>query len=315
MQILKRRSLEGELVARVAMHGEYRLCVTRPDGTLAQDTGWFDNAILNAGMDRVGQGPQIGGAAIGQGTAVPAFTQTALQSLSAWTTTAVSNTQGAQGASPYFKTHTLQYRFAAGVLNGDYTEVGIGWGSTTLFSRALILDSLGAPTVIRVNAGEQLDLYYRLRYYYVETDVAGSFTLNGNAGGSYDYTSRPGQITSSLYPGTGMSSGAHPANANGFEYPYAWGPTATLGPITGSMSGAGAGYASLRTVDAYVTGSNQATGRATWEPAFGNIAGGIRGVDAYCSLGTWQYQFNTPIPKTATRTLVLNMRLAWARRG
>ena len=132
-------------------------------GVEIERTPWFDNIILDSGLNRWGTAASIAGAAIGTGTATPASTDTGLQSESHYTTTGgTGGGSTALGSSPYNNTVTYVYRTTLGSLNGNYTEVGVGWATGQMFSRALILDGGGSPTTISVTSAQQLDIVYQL---------------------------------------------------------------------------------------------------------------------------------------------------------
>jgi hypothetical protein len=158
--------------------GRYRLRASLEDGTITKDTGWFDNLILDQGMDQIGQNSNSGVAhdepilgavgCVGTGTTAPTIADTQLE---AWLASA-GNYSGytrtwVTGAEPYWKCiHT--YRFSTGAAAGNLTEVGVGktnYDGTGLFSRALIVDGGGSPTVLTVTSSEILDLTYEFRVY------------------------------------------------------------------------------------------------------------------------------------------------------
>lgn len=100
---------------------------------------WFRNLILDAGLERMGTAAFITTCAVGSGSSTPVVSQTALDTLVASTTTQQATNSGAQSSSPYFGWKRITFRFATGVAAGNLSEVGVGWGASTLFSRALIL--------------------------------------------------------------------------------------------------------------------------------------------------------------------------------
>jgi hypothetical protein len=50
-----------------------------------------------------------------------------------------------------------------------------------------------------------------------------------------------------------------------------------------------------------------------WELDNGNLAGGIKSVVWPSTIGTYQIEFDTTIPKTNVRVLHLNFRVSWDR--
>lgn len=309
--IIKRRFIEGEVGARMSMEGLYRLQVRRADGSLKRDTGWFRNIITDGGLNRLGTGAAGGTCVIGTGTATPAATDSALQNLSASTTNINQYQMSNSGAPDYAHFWTRTFRFALGALNGNYTEVGVGWATSSLFSRALILDGGGNPTTITVLADEQLDVIYQLRTYSPTTDWGGTYTIGGvstdvvgrlsQAGGTFGGTGGPlsGSLDATVISGFGKSA-------------Y----TGDIGVITGLPSGtnnsvvtaASATYSNNSLVrDTTVTG-----GLNEW-----NLSGGIRSVHLPGSTAvahSYQYQFTPKIAKDNTKTLALTFRIGWGRR-
>jgi hypothetical protein len=97
-----------------------------------------------------------------------------------------------------------------------------------------------------------------------------------------------------------------------------------IGDITdssfgGSPSGAGNSSANIVVNNTYVTGTYRRTGTIGWTYANGNDAAGIGGVKiaygAQSGYGHYQfkYLFSTPIMKTNTQELRLNMTVTWSR--
>jgi hypothetical protein len=181
IQILKRRFVDVGLPQdRIVAKGRYQLRKLKNGIYTGEETPWFDNIILDSGLNRWGTGTIISGAAIGTGTATPASTDTGLQTQTHYTTTTGTGTGiTAGGSSPYNNTRTFVYRTTLGALNGNYSEVGVGWASGSMFSRALILDGGGSPTTISVASDEQLDIVYQLSVYPPLTDTSTSVTISG----------------------------------------------------------------------------------------------------------------------------------------
>lgn len=80
-----------------------------------------------------------------------------------------------------------------GVAAGNLSEVGMGWGNSNLWNRALIKDINGNPTTITILSDEYLDVVSEIRIYPTPS-VSGSFSLldkNGNLISSHTYTGMP----------------------------------------------------------------------------------------------------------------------------
>ena len=310
--ILKRNYIEGGASHRHEMTGEYRMEVRRADGSLKHDTGWFKNLILNEGLNRLGTGEAGTGCAVGTGTSAPAATQTALQARSAWTTTNQSNVYSAQPTAPYFLTHARTYRFALGALNGNYSEVGVGWTQDNMFSRALIVDGGGNPSPITVLADEQLDVTYRLRLYFPTTDWGGTYTIGG---ASNTVTGRMVSVTSNWWSSYNSPLGNGPVvpvlGSPGAGAGYA-GP---LGAVTaGNPSGSFAGNSDSVNLLAYTNNSYSRSGTVGFGLNTGNAAT-FKVLTAVAGmLGQVQYDFAPAIAKDNTKTLLFTLSSSWARR-
>jgi hypothetical protein len=276
-----------------------------------QETPWFDNLILDAGLNRWGTGNIIDRTCIGTGTVAPATTQTSLQSFSASSTntTGITSSVANSGASLYYNELVRGNRFNAGTLNGTYTEVGVGWGDTTLFSRALIVDGSGNPTSITVLSDEVLDVYYRFRKYPPLTDVTGSRVISGV---SYDYTFRAAAVTSSsTSQGWGLTIDNSVFFVGGFGQGLVY--SGTISSITGTPSGTAAQNSGVST-STYSNNSLTVQGSYSYNLTAGNV-GGIRSASCSTNLGAaFQCEFDPVIPKDNTKTLTLNWSVTWGRR-
>jgi hypothetical protein len=311
--VLKRSSVEGEVTARLAMEGLYKL-VVRKNGMVKQETPWFENLILDAGLNRLGSGGGGGVCEIGTGTAAPAVSQTSLQSFVARKVGADTTTFAAQPSSPYFYTQTQKYSFAVGALNGNYTEVGVGWANSTLFSRALITPDGVNPTAITVNADEQLDVFYTCRIYPPsETDWgAGTFNITGS--GSHDVIGRlSSAATNSSFASSGpLTAILSPLRQNNFGMAAY---TGVVGAITGVPSGTNLGGISFNPSLATYT-NNSYSRQSTLVYPLANANGSIRSIllSPEGLMYDSQYQFTPAIVKDSTKTLSLTFSCSWARR-
>jgi len=248
---------------------------------------------------------------VGSGNTPPANTDTTLVSQVAQTTTIQSYTRGRVviGSSPItdvYSKFNFVYRFATGVAAGNLSEVGVSASTGNLYSRALILDDLGAPTTITVLPDEVLDVYYEHRLYYDLTDHASVINISGinynvlrrtwSYGGAVDNTWNPEQQNSMLSI----------TNITAFN--------GALSPITGGGPGGSTSQASSTTSDAYVPNSKTKRYHATWDLNSGNLAGGITAISMWATAGWTQMSFTPAIAKDATKTLVMDLDSApWTR--
>ena len=266
---------------------------------------WQPNLILDAGLNRIGQGAFISGAGVGTGTTTPAVGQTDLVAQVAWSTTvsgSASNTNS--GSSPYYNSYTVTYRFSAGTFSGEaLAEVGVGWSTTEKFSRALIKDSGGSPTTVTVLASEILDVIYTLQTNIPETDTAFSITLDSI---SYSGDVRAANATSTNAAGSGW--GLSPTNRIlGHQCRVYDG---AMGAITSEPSGTMTSKTSSD--DAYVSGTYEKTFSATFDDTEANYdISAIR--FGFSNLGCcFQADFSPVIPKSG-KILTLELKATWAR--
>lgn len=174
---------------------KFKLIAHKGDGVPTRETEWFDNLVLDAGLDRMSVGTWIDRCCVGTGNSTPAATQTKLDSFVASTTTKQVNsvdTSNISSIPPYFAAKRT-WRFGAGIAAGNISEVGMGWTDTNLWNRALIQDINGNPTTITVLSDEYLDVVSEIRVYPNET-ISGSFDLldkNGAIISTHLYTGMP----------------------------------------------------------------------------------------------------------------------------
>jgi hypothetical protein len=321
---------------KISYSGHYRLCVRKViDNFLVKELE-FDNIILNTGLNRIVSGNTIPSCYIGTGTSNPTFEDLSLQSFSAGTSTIQSNSITVNVSTlPYYQAYIRRYRFNAGQLNGNYSEIGVGWASTSggLFSRALIKDGLGNPTTITILSDEFLDVFYELRGYIPDDN-----TVQINATGispTFEITAHP-ILINRTGNNTVFPSSVYYLNTN--DLPSGWSPPVGSGTIGNQVS---------PSVYAFYLGISNATSlySSTASPGVLNFSPAV--VDSYTSstyitdsyyldwtlvyglnrinttingfligstnAGVWQYLFNTPIVKSSSQTLTITIRTSWGR--
>lgn len=297
---------------RTRIAGFYKLEARKADGRMRPLTGWFPNLITNGGLDMLGIATNfLGVCAVGSGNTAPSFTDTALQSLIASTSTTNFQVPGAQSSSPYYGSLTTQYAFAIGAAAGNLSEVGVGTGATSLFSRALILDGGGSPTTITVLSSEALYVTYQFNQYVPLSDVTGTIVISGT---SYGYTLRARNATNTSWaaqvsdsPGIYFPNGSAAPVFNG-----------TLGTITSSGPSGASAQASSVANNAYSAGSYTLSGTVTYGLTAGNVTGGVTAASFQFgttsgSRGLYQIGFGTAIPKDGSHVLTLSYSNSWAR--
>lgn len=147
-----------------------KLVVRKADtDEIVGETPEFHNLVLTTGLARMAVGTWIDRCCLGTGNSNPVASQVALDSLLASTTATASGEADTGGiqvtTAPYYWFGRRTWRFAVGVATGNISEVGLGWGNTTLWNRALVKDIEGNPTTITVLADEYLDVISEVRVY------------------------------------------------------------------------------------------------------------------------------------------------------
>lgn len=303
------------------LRGMFKLDVIRSDGSLKKSTGWFPNLITNAGLDAIGS--TVGWLLychVGTGNTAPANTDTSLVTWLASSNGYQTQTGAANGISPYMANRTQTIRFAAGTATGNLSEVGMGpnIGNTGMFSRALILDGVGAATTITVLAAEALDVTYQLNNYPPLADVAGSVVLSGityttnmraaNAGATASWD----LLGSAGIGQYGERGGCVTTN------PMTTYSTQTLGAITAVPAGSSSGTAVAPTYLTYTASNYFVDTQVNFGLGDGNSSGGIGSAvislgRAFGRFGNFQCSFTPVIPKDATKVMMMVVRHTWAR--
>jgi hypothetical protein len=305
------------------LKGEYKIIRNR-DGEITE-TDWFDNLVLNQGLNALGtQGSNIFGfLKLGTGTSTPTETQTALDSqlVSSGNIQSIGSSEVNLGAPTYGAQYTYTYSFSQGAVVGNISELGVGYSAAVgnLFSRALISDSNGNPTTISVIAIDQLTIYYRVTVYPNLTESYGTFAIDGI---NYNYVSK-------LCNASGFG-GSQNTFYHGWHTPYqvlfyAETPTKptiagiTAGGPNGNQSGTswyqGYPYGSAGNF-AYVNNSLYIDSQWNFGIQIGNATGGIGAFRfTWCNQNSFFYQIvlDQPIQKTGTKTLSLTLRFSWGR--
>lgn len=304
--------MNAELNIHTAAAGRFLIEAFRLDadgieipGSRRVAADWFPNLITDNGMNRMGMSSDyIKNCMVGSGSAAPANTDTSLQSLVASTQTVQYDTNG-NNASPRYGWRRKTFRFGTGVAAGNLSEVGVGYTTTAVFSRALILDGGGNPTTITVLADEVLDVTYELRFYINESDVAFNVNISGV---TYACVVRPAEINEGI--GTQVGDVVSVNNSNRANGICAY-ETQTLGAVSGGP--AGTKYIVDYSNSAYTAGTFYRTTVATAGLNDGNTPTGIGSMTINNTFCDWQVSFTPKIPKDSTKVLTLNIRSSWAR--
>ena len=292
---------------KIEAHQETEAGVQHSHRTVAD---WFPNLITNGGLEMIKSTGFLNSCQIGAGTTAPAFGDTALQTRIAGVAAANPGafTTTASSSSPYYSETVATYVFPQGAAAGNLSEIGISVTPTSaLFSRARILDGVGAPTTITVLAIEVLTVTYAFRMYRSEADVVGSFIVGGT---TYTTTSRPARINDpnpafiTNYYGLAGTSSRFGTSASG------------IGPITGSIPFSGVADGSRGAPVFGGSGQYWMDRVFNFTIAQGNEVGGVASVSDYRTdnLGiNTQVGFSPVLPKDNTRTMAITLRTTWGR--
>ena len=312
----KKIIVDEPIILPYRVRGLYRCRVYGPDRDLRKDTGWFPNLITNQGLDYIGTTfLYLSYCAVGTGNGAPAFTDTVLnaQIASQFNAGGSSPNNGNGGSNPNFYGYlNMFYNFGQGAAAGNLQEIGIGIDTTThLFSRALILNNVGAPTTLTVLANEYLSVSYQLQLYNATTDVSGSVNVSGTV---CPYTLRAANCGSSSWTMGGFN--AYPERA-GLRRCTVYNDT-VLQPITSGPIGASQGFNDNGwALGGYTPGNYYIDSTANF--SFSQCNGGANN-SALCTFGqndqgfgSCQIIFGATIPKTASQIMTLTFRQTWGR--
>lgn len=135
----------------------------------------FDNMVLDTGLQRIGISDDwMNWLHLGSGTTPPAPLQNSLvnatykgnnlaphEALSSHTKHSINIEDP---LNPYCWV-TRVFRVPPRGENRTYSELGVGWSDSNLFSRTLIKDQLGVQSTITILGDEYLDVTYEVRLY------------------------------------------------------------------------------------------------------------------------------------------------------
>ena len=307
---------------QVGLYGEVKVIVKRADDTVRLDTGFFPNVITNLGLDAIGNDRNLFNfCAVGGGNSKPLNTNTKLdnplQVGSPISAESKYDYDPVRDTEFYKCSATVGYRFT-GLDNKNISEVGLvgdyASGQHPAYTRTLIKNSAGEPTVITVLSGEILELQYRLWQVFdvkdkdqvvtamidgvevpfnVKIRLAG---VGGHLGGSWSYAA---------------VVGAH-LTFQGNNY-HQFG-TGELGEITGQNSGLTSFYG--LSWEAYQPSTYKR--KFYVNASITEAVHPIRSFLFFTGLGAYQGRFGTvdgdlPIDKTNQDILQLGFEMSWGR--
>ena len=307
---------------QVGLYGEVKVIVKRADDTVRLDTGFFPNVITNLGLDAIGNDHNLFNyCAVGGGNSTPLNTNTKLdnplQVGSQISSESKYDYDPVRDTEFYKCSRTVGYRFE-GLDNKNISEVGLvgdyASGQHPAYTRTLIKNSAGEPTVITVLSGEILELQYRLWQVFDLKDKDQVVTA------MIDGVEVPVNVKIRLagVGGTNIDSGWSYANNVGRGVMYnsslRFG-TGEIGGITGQNSGLTNAYPGL---------SWEAYQPSTYKRKFyvnASITDAVHPIRSFLfftGLGAYQVRFGTvdgdlPIDKTNQDILQLGFEMSWGR--
>lgn len=292
-----------------AVEGTYRLEIKR-GATGETEVHEFKNLITNAGMDRFatqGVGPWLLAVSIGSGSTTPANTDTALASYVA--SVATTNANGVWNtADGGYMSVVYTGTFAQGAVVGNMTEVGgaaATGSSSPLFTRALIKDGSGNPTVLTLTSIDQLTMTYTLRVYPSAVDSVATLTINGV---STTVTIRRANNTS-LVNVSAVGNPYFPPNSNASSGASSAALPALDVTATSELGSSNNGNGNVP----YTSGTYTARSIITYPITSGN--GNIASM-VFNTLGQGRYNvgFSPAVTKGNTQTFTFTFDMTWARK-
>lgn len=309
---------------QVGLYGEVKVIVKRADDTVRLDTGFFPNVITNLGLDAIGNDKGLFGyCAVGGGNSKPLNTNTKLDNLlqvgSPISSESKYDYDPVRDTEFYKCSRTVGYRFE-GLGNKNISEVGLvgdyASGQHSAYTRTLIKNSAGEPTVITVLSGEILELQYRLWQVFdvKDKDQVVTAMIDG-VEVPFNVKIRLAGVGGHLYGRWSYAAvaGAH-LTFHGDSHYHQF-STGELGEITGQNSGPPNSYPLL---------SWEAYQPSTYKRKFyvnASITAAVHPIRSFLfftGLGAYQVRFGTvvgdlPIDKTAQDILQLGFEMSWGR--
>lgn len=262
----------------------------------------FDNLILDTGLDGFANQLFLKTCSVGSGNSTPITNQTGLDApISSVNFSSALNS--ASSAAPYYWSTTVTYNFPVGSATGNLREVGIGWSSSNLFSRALLLDASGNPTTLTVLSTESLQIQYVLKLIPNSADVVGSLLVNTT---NCTLTTRASKVNLALSGSVGTTTTLISAAPTLTTYDTDISPDQT-----GEPSGGTNALSSSQITASYVAGSYYLATQFTFLTTASNF--NIQSWVFKTGVGKWQTECNPYLPKDVTKTLTITMRLIWSR--
>lgn len=297
---------------KLGLSGEYRMRVYKSkSGMLVRDTGWFDNLILDSGLDHIGLNFSSSAPrhtryiAVGTDSTVPATTDTQLGSEVARVDSGTSVTSTTIDSVDRFVTIQRTASFLNGAAEGNLAEVGASRFSSaaggTLFSRSQIKDSNGDPTTVTVLADEDLVVDYRYRVKQPTGGFSGSVpsTTINYTGDIY------GADSTAFWGAGGAEAWIETGNVTGFD------TDTVLRSITDTAAPSANQDADSKSFGTYSTGTFQITVELFFDTGSANQDN--TWLLLMHNMFSFQILFDTATTKTDTDTLRVGYTVSWGR--
>jgi len=289
----------------------------KPDGERILLADWFENTMLNQGLDLIGTGSLnvFSGLAVGSGTTASDVTDTTLETLVAVVTSnePLHTVHTYRTSAPYYVETLQRHRFDPEEATGNIREMGLYDSLGGVIStRTLIKNTGGTPITLVIADEDALEITSKLRMYrdHCDSDGSGNFTIvtePGEPGESeqvHAYTMRMLSIGASYgKPGPMKSSDSSCIGLEG---------AGLVGLTDTNMTKTASDTFTTRSLGPYIPGTFTRDLRFTAELDDGNFTGGIDGFQLRAeAMGSIQVVFTPAIMKTAVQILKVSFRYSW----
>lgn len=295
--------------------GEYTIEVISQDGSVKVGLN-FPNLITDGGLSYLGEyGNPLSIIAFGSGTASPSFSDTSLTQYVGETSRTISVNDSS--TDDYYQRQVV-FQSNPGQIVGNLSEVGIYTQPSgvwrRLYSKSLIKDALGDPTTISVLPDEVIRATYTHRTWFIKEITSGTFELEGNLGGSYEFTAYP-ILNHDNYITYSPEQTENKTGKSLTFYSFIWSAKANIEGVYDSTT-VDAGY--------YIYESNPPSSREssgnslTWTYTLGldnhNHPEGIGYIQVHQGCQDMRYLISPPIMKTKDDIVSLNFTHSWGRK-
>ena len=302
----------------VGVSGKFKLTVSNPTTGEERELPWFDNLILNNGLDKIGSGDSalVTYCCVGSDSTPPDVNQVGVLSIvgSGIAVKADEDVAGVSAVAPYYGYQRRKFVFPANSVVGNLTEISVGWAAnnTSAFSRTLIKDG-NTPVTLTILADEILTVVYELRIY-METSVVGNLPLpigevvhDVTIVPSYgnDHTYWGGKIGSETLL-SGMSNNSVKYYDGFLNNPFSYPTGNTISPL---------GTCPPMVTLPYTNGNYYRDFTYNCNAGSCNLVEGIRSLMWRLggTFGAFQFEFDPPIAKTSESTFTFTLRYLWNR--